>query len=744
MEALRLVHEFINQIFLSMKTLISQNLYWLISLMLCVFTAEQVNGQVTFGTLFTGDGVGGTENYSTSSPTVAPNVYRVLNATTGSGSEYMKPRQYPLFVSADIEGNVVVNYNGSRAVTRIDKIGGKAIVFYNSNVTNVVSVDKLAEYVYLANANTITRSIWKNTGSEFSVGYYSSQPVGTETQVKTYPFLKQGDLVFRNGKDQNVVVDLNPYNDFNTIKGMAFDNEGNLFYADAGKHVIRKVSLIYRKVADYSPEGTNVLTLNSVEGIKPFQLVSGPNIPAGTYVKSVVGNEIELINAVGNDVNIQEGGIDNQVSITFLKSIDDVVGIYEESGNDLGSTAGESKVNFSGISANLGGVGMSFDKDGNLYFSDKGNARILKVTAVNGQVTSISPISVLITGLKGDQMGVVVDDLGNLYVATDNRIYKLGPSGGALATANIIAGSGGRYSVALATMTGSNEATGTINQDVTVTGSYIRSGAFPVNSKVMSVAADAKSLIVDQNATTATTTTSIITSPDGFVTTGMGGVGTGRLDGPFGMTLVKNGNSFDLIYTETLGHHVRKLSGVSSLPIILSKPFTAKLAVSGIVDLSWSTASEQNNDYFIIKRSTDGKMFSPLSTVYSKGNIGANYYSVDFNPYPGDNYYELSQIDKDGTTKKIGLQVVKVAVEKPEISIYPNPVIESTFFISAPLIITPAIMVNISTLSGSQVYKQYFNKTENGIYEISLNPKLASGIYMISINNEQHQKLIIK
>ena len=88
----------------------------------------------------------------------------------------------------------------------------------------------------------------------------------------------------------------------------------------------------------------------------------------------------------------------------------------------------------------------------------------------------------------------------------------------------------------------------------------------------------------------------------------------------------------------------------TTLPVNLTS-FTGKKAANGVT-LNWSTASEENNDYFAIARSTDGQSFSTIKTVKGKGTTSEmNSYSFTDNlPAVGTNYYQLSQVDKDGTT----------------------------------------------------------------------------------------------
>ena len=69
--------------------------------------------------------------------------------------------------------------------------------------------------------------------------------------------------------------------------------------------------------------------------------------------------------------------------------------------------------------------------------------------------------------------------------------------------------------------------------------------------------------------------------------------------------------------------------------------------------LTWSTATELNNDYFTILRSVDGVYFHNIAIIPGAGNsINTLTYSFDDYTYEGTlNYYVLKQTDYDGRYK---------------------------------------------------------------------------------------------
>jgi hypothetical protein len=92
------------------------------------------------------------------------------------------------------------------------------------------------------------------------------------------------------------------------------------------------------------------------------------------------------------------------------------------------------------------------------------------------------------------------------------------------------------------------------------------------------------------------------------------------------------------------------------------------------VNLSWTTASEINSDYYVIERSKDMSYWTNITTQAGAGNssILLKYSDVDLRPLSGISYYRLKQVDVDGTYIYSEAIAVNRAGEK-EVIIYPNP-----------------------------------------------------------------------
>jgi hypothetical protein len=72
--------------------------------------------------------------------------------------------------------------------------------------------------------------------------------------------------------------------------------------------------------------------------------------------------------------------------------------------------------------------------------------------------------------------------------------------------------------------------------------------------------------------------------------------------------------------------------------------------------IEWLTASESNNDYFIIERSADGINWEIIYKINGAGNSTSNikYEYYDYNFINEINYYRLTQIDFNGQSETFG------------------------------------------------------------------------------------------
>lgn len=87
---------------------------------------------------------------------------------------------------------------------------------------------------------------------------------------------------------------------------------------------------------------------------------------------------------------------------------------------------------------------------------------------------------------------------------------------------------------------------------------------------------------------------------------------------------------------------------IIELPVELVSFSAEKHKNSNVI--SWITASEKNNDYFLIEKSLDGENWRPIGKVSGAGNSSEmiSYSLKDENVDDVVNYYRLTQVDFDG------------------------------------------------------------------------------------------------
>lgn len=91
------------------------------------------------------------------------------------------------------------------------------------------------------------------------------------------------------------------------------------------------------------------------------------------------------------------------------------------------------------------------------------------------------------------------------------------------------------------------------------------------------------------------------------------------------------------------------------------------------VDCIWQTASELNNAYFSVERSSDTEQWEVIGTVQGAGTSSQvnSYVFIDERPLPGVSYYRIRQTDFNGDQDWSNIDVVKR--NESVFTVYPNP-----------------------------------------------------------------------
>lgn len=170
-----------------------------------------------------------------------------------------------------------------------------------------------------------------------------------------------------------------------------------------------------------------------------------------------------------------------------------------------------------------------------------------------------------------------------------------------------------------------------------------------------------------------------------------------------------------------------------TLPVTMNDFYTTCSGGQRVVN--WSTASEQNAAVFVLQSSTDGMFWDDVATVPASGNSSStkNYTYTDNTNYSANTiYYQLLQIDNDGNQHPYGLYSSTCDLTTTDIVITPNPVNEGE-----PLFVYSNKPVNIRAIDilGREARFQFIDNKIIG---------LSAGIYLITVDNRQKFKIIVK
>lgn len=116
----------------------------------------------------------------------------------------------------------------------------------------------------------------------------------------------------------------------------------------------------------------------------------------------------------------------------------------------------------------------------------------------------------------------------------------------------------------------------------------------------------------------------------------------------------------------------------STLPIELLE-FTVAPSGNQVI-AQWVTATEQNNNYFEVERTTDGLTFKSIGLINGFGNSSSphSYEMKDTTPVSGVAYYRLKQVDFNGEYSYSPFVTVSFH-PNAESTIYPNPSVDGVF-----------------------------------------------------------------
>lgn len=151
------------------------------------------------------------------------------------------------------------------------------------------------------------------------------------------------------------------------------------------------------------------------------------------------------------------------------------------------------------------------------------------------------------------------------------------------------------------------------------------------------------------------------------------------------------------------------------------------------VTLSWSTATETNNDYFTIEKSINTEDWVSVGTVDGAGNSNEliSYTFEDLEPMSGTSYYRLKQTDFDGKYEYFGPVTVNCNEGANGIIAYPNPAQDNVLVVGSQNV---AADIYLCDLTG-RIISAYSCSRLSEPFSVDLQ-NIMPGIYLIRVDSQ--------
>jgi hypothetical protein len=171
------------------------------------------------------------------------------------------------------------------------------------------------------------------------------------------------------------------------------------------------------------------------------------------------------------------------------------------------------------------------------------------------------------------------------------------------------------------------------------------------------------------------------------------------------------------------------------MPITLVD-FEATSVDNNHVELIWTTASEQDNDFFTIERSNDGVNFETVEIIDGAGTstMMNTYRTTDRNPMSGVSYYRLKQTDYNGDFTYSNIDVVSFDKSSDQIELHPNP-LNGNGQLLFNSVFNAFVTVDVLDVSGRIVLSKSI-KADKGDNSVTIDLEMLNeGLYILSLKN---------
>ena len=166
------------------------------------------------------------------------------------------------------------------------------------------------------------------------------------------------------------------------------------------------------------------------------------------------------------------------------------------------------------------------------------------------------------------------------------------------------------------------------------------------------------------------------------------------------------------------------------------------------VVVNWTVNDELNIDHYEIERSGNGTNFSTIATMLSNGEseVPVNYNALDAEPAPGEYYYRIKSVSKNGVVTYSDAVKVKVVKGSPALYVFPNPVTNGTIQLQLNKAAAGTYSTRLYGSNGQLVTSEIIYHEGGGTATKTIKPAavLNSGTYQLEITSPDNKVTVIK
>ena len=194
-----------------------------------------------------------------------------------------------------------------------------------------------------------------------------------------------------------------------------------------------------------------------------------------------------------------------------------------------------------------------------------------------------------------------------------------------------------------------------------------------------------------------------------------------------GTQLVQTGYSFA---DNTTGNG---FVAAATLPVIFQSFYVARQGSN--VQLSWSTSTEVNNNYYAVEKSTDARTWKQVAVVMGAGTSSLinKYAYSDKNSTEGVVYYRIRQVDMNGGAFYSAIRFLRNNETSQVTNIFATS--NKTIIIDFNSDVKDNVSIQVINMSGQVIVRNNFNQAS---YRLIVNAMSAgSGVYAVRVSDSK-------